>query len=289
MKKLFLELKIICNHEAIAQQIVEVFAVDNLYPTTHFNTDKSKGYLTLFFDEKKQLHSQLPLIKKIIKPFGLNYSTQIKQKKDWQNEWKKYFHTKQVSKRLVIKPSWEEFSPTGDQVVINIDPSMSFGTGLHETTRACLEFIDQLQSQNCHKNLSLIDIGCGSGILSIAALLLKYKTVDMFDYDKQAIITSKKNLQKNKVQPNNIFCADLFSYHTDKKYDLTIANILPNVLIPNAKKMTQMTKPSGKLILSGILKEQAKEVKKYFSKQNLYLERQIDKKQWSCLCFSLKK
>lgn len=103
------------------------------------------------------------------------------RQEDWSQSWKKNFHTFRASDRLVVKPSWEEYEPAPGDIVIPIDPGMCFGTGYHGTTRACLKYLDTLQAQ--HGSMSFIDAGTGSGILSIGAKLLGYKSVAAFDND----------------------------------------------------------------------------------------------------------
>lgn len=188
------------------------------------------------------------------KDFGVKLS-EIKlftlAKEDWANAWKKYFHPIEISDRLLIRPSWLNDPPKPGQKVLVIDPGMSFGTGQHATTLFCLQTIDRLAAEKSIS--SMLDAGCGSGILSIAATLSGIPTVDAFDNDPDAVKIAEENCALNH-QKINIFTADAAVYPgRPEKYDLVCANILAHLLSKFKENIITWVKPGKYLALSGIL------------------------------------
>lgn len=177
---------------------------------------------------------------------------------DWANAWKQHFHTDAVTPRIVIKPSWETYYPTDNQIVIEMDPGMSFGTGQHETTRGCIAMIEKLVTST---PLSLLDLGCGSGILSIVAAKIGYSPIHACDIDPVAVEASIKNATHNQVADRiQIFEAGLESLPGTNAADVVVANILAPVLIDNAAIIQSTVKPGGHLILAGLLSTQTNTV-----------------------------
>ena len=177
------------------------------------------------------------------------------RQEDWANSWKKNFHTFRASERLVVKPSWEEYTSKPGDIVVPIDPGMCFGTGYHGTTKACLQFLDKLQREN-GSGLSLIDAGTGSGILSIAAALLGYGRIEAFDNDPDCIGQSQENLATAGVTSVTVSCAALGEYIPTQVADVAVANILASILAEHVEDVKALARPGGWLILSGILTEQ---------------------------------
>lgn len=175
-------------------------------------------------------------------------------KTEWAEAWKKYFTAIPISDRLLIKPSWVKYDSKPGQKVVTLDPGMSFGTGQHATTLFCLQKIDQLADLG--KNLSFLDAGTGSGILSIAAVKLGFSPVDAFDFDPDAIRVAKENLILNKITNVTPTVGDAADYQgRDGGYDLVCANILGHLLRAYRKNIVSWVKPAGFLALAGILTE----------------------------------
>ena len=192
---------------------------------------------------------------------------------DWKFAYRRHFKIEQVSERIWTVPEWEEeafkrgeFSVAPDAVKIVLDPGMAFGTGKHETTKACLKFIDRLlksSSLDNKKTTSLLDMGCGSGILSIAAKKLGCENVRGFDVDQEAVDSSKENAAKNQVE------VEFFKYGLGAKVkrdlgtaDIVVANILGPLLIRFADEISPCA--TDKLIISGILSELYPEVREAY-------------------------
>jgi ribosomal protein L11 methyltransferase len=203
---------------------------------------------------------------------------------DWNKKWKSFFQPLKISARIVIKPSWQNYHPLAGEIIVELDPGMAFGTGTHPSTSMCLNVIDELAAElSLQKNLRLLDVGTGSGILAIAAVKLGFTEVVGIDVDLVAVRTAQKNAEINGV-------ADRLSLSNTPlrmlagEYSVVAANILPHVLIYLKDHLIPRLAPGGFLILSGILIEKAQEVKNAFA-VDLPLYRELHEEQWACLVF----
>lgn len=183
--------------------------------------------------------------------FGESYQWEIIRDQDWERAWMDNFKPMQFGEKVWIVPSWCE-PPEQNAVNIKLDPGLAFGTGTHPTTSLCLQWLD---SQNL-TNKTLIDYGCGSGILAIAALLLEAKKVYAIDIDPQAITATQDNLQRNEIAENRLTLG-LPEQVTLPQADILIANILAEPLRQLAESIANSVKSGGNLVLSGLLIEQA--------------------------------
>lgn len=185
------------------------------------------------------------------------------REEDWANNWKQYFKPLKVGEKLVIKPSWEDYNEDGDRIILEIDPASSFGTGQHHTTRLCLELLEKSLS----KDDVILDMGCGSGILSIGAMLLGAKRAVAVDIEQNAAETALENAVKNNISPElyethfgNILSDEKLASEIDYKYDIITANIVADVLIAMKDHFVRYIKKGGTLIVSGIIEERMDEV-----------------------------
>jgi len=198
---------------------------------------------------------------------GLVYAIREKEikREDWSESWKKYFHPFRASKRLVIKPSWEEFTADPTDILLEIDPGMCFGTGSHGTTRGCLEFLDDLADDaNPDRPRTLIDAGCGSGILSMAADKLGYGPTFAFDYDPQAILVTNENFARAGLTTVQVSEGDVHDLVPPFQADLVLANILAPILLEAKENLMNMVRPGGLVVLSGILTTQYPHIREAF-------------------------
>lgn len=184
---------------------------------------------------------------------------EILEDKDWEREWMDNYHPMQFGKRLWVCPSWKE-APEPDAVNMMLDPGLAFGTGTHPTTALCLEWLD---SQNLD-GFKVVDYGCGSGILGIAALLLGADHVTAVDIDLQALQASKDNLARNKLSEDrlNVYLPEKTP---EVEGDLIVANILAGPLVELAPTIAKHVKSGGLLALSGLLAEQAGAINEAYS------------------------
>jgi len=171
----------------------------------------------------------------------------------WEREWLKDFGPLQFGRRLWVIPG-DSDPPVEDAVVIRLDPGLAFGTGTHATTALCLEWLDKMELTD----RTLFDFGCGSGILSVAALKLGASFVEATDIDLQAVTATRQNAQRNHVATHLRVDTDISSQA--QQFDLVVANILAGTLIENALWICDRLKPAGNLALSGILESQVDEV-----------------------------
>jgi ribosomal protein L11 methyltransferase len=183
---------------------------------------------------------------------------------NWAEAWKENFKPLAVGRRLVVAPTWEDVDETG-RVVIRIDPGMAFGTGAHETTRLCLAEVERLL--DARPGATVLDVGAGSAILSIAAARLGASRVLGTEIDPDAVPIAQENLQANGVQGVDILCADLSEVHDE--FDLVVANILAPTLVMLAPLIAGCVVPGGTVVLSGILAPQASEVWAAYQAQGL--------------------
>jgi len=206
--------------------------------------------------EQKILEKDIDLALNLIEYSNLSISEL--EETNWIESYQKNFQPIKFGKNLYVIPSWEESNKFDDKTIIRMDPGLAFGSGSHETTHLCLEYLD---SSNL-KELTVIDYGCGSGILGIATLLLGAKNVIAVDIDPQAIIATKENAKINNVDKKiSIVSSDSLA---DKEVDLLIANILSNPLMTLRDKFIELIKPNGRIVISGIMKKQLLEVSKHY-------------------------
>lgn len=166
----------------------------------------------------------------------------------WRDAWKEFFHTARIGQRLVVRPSWESVKTWPDEVVLTIDPGRAFGSGTHETTRLVLREIDR----RVHGGERILDVGCGSGILSVAALLLGAEHATAVDVERDAIEVTLENAKLNGVDAR-IAAATTPIASVKGEWPLVVANIEKRVLVPLAHEIAARVAPGGLLVLSGIL------------------------------------
>jgi len=209
-------------------------------------------------------------------PEGLPlYRIEILEDKNWEQVWMERFQPLCFGQRLWICPSWCE-APQPDAINLLLDPGLAFGTGTHPTTALCLEWLD---AADLHGK-TLIDYGCGSGILAIAACLLGCNTVWAVDNDPQALTACAANAEKNKVSDRiHISSPDVFASEFSGKADIVMANILAGPLQTLAPTLMTYLKPDGQLILSGILESQGEQVKKAYQ-PTLIFAPNVQREEW---------
>ncbi|MDU7165407.1 50S ribosomal protein L11 methyltransferase [Finegoldia magna] len=230
-----------------------------------------------FYEDDKVNYDE---IEAQIKEFSINNNIDIQISKnkeiedmDWANEWKKYYEPFYIG-NILIKPSWIDIDES-DHKVVEINPGMAFGTGLHETTNLCIE---QLQELNLIDKI-VLDIGCGSGILSVVSSKLGAKEVFATDIDPLAIKATLENANLNRISNINAVKGSLLD-NVDKKYDVVVANILLNVLDILIPDLPKALKKDGVFICSGLINSQRDNIVNTLEKNNLEIVEVSEKGEW---------
>ncbi|RRD38969.1 50S ribosomal protein L11 methyltransferase [Leptotrichia sp. OH3620_COT-345] len=216
--------------------------------------------------------------------FGYEMYTSECSDNDWKDEWKKYFHTVKITPSIVIKPSWEKYEPERDEKVIEIDPGMAFGTGTHETTALCVEFLEKY-SQDRKK---FLDIGCGSGILMLIAKRFGIEKVSGIDIDDKVKEVVFENFRRNNICENFEVVIGNLVDNINEKYDIVVSNILVDVLTELLENIENVLEKNSIVIFSGILKEKEE---KFLIKTKKHKLKKIDrneKNNWVSLVFEYK-
>ncbi|NIQ37430.1 MAG: 50S ribosomal protein L11 methyltransferase [Proteobacteria bacterium] len=205
---------------------------------------------------------------------------------DWEDRWKAFFRPVRVTRRIVVKPTWQTYDAGENDMVLEIDPGMAFGTGLHVTTQLCLQMIDREIGRRMEggKVPSLLDVGTGSGILAIAAGRLGARPVLGIDIDDRAIEAARRNVKKNGVeQMVRIISGSLDA--VGGTFDFVLANIDLKTVTELKGKLTGHVSPGGQLVLSGILAKQKSLVRRLFTAQRFSLIDEKNREGWSCVVF----
>ena len=278
----FIEITVADIDGEAAEAVSELFnrygyggAVVETYPP-HF--DRATVRTVIHIEDNQRLHeieALLSLIGQAL-PTGLPL-TRLQEigKSDWATSWREHFHPIRVAKHFVIKPSWRDYQPAAEDIIIEIDPGMAFGSGLHPTTQLCLKILEVLPLQG----KSFFDVGVGSAILSLAALNLGAGPVRAVDIDEVAVQVARENFERNGFpvsEPSSSakqsqieIAVGSAGDRGEQQWQIVVANILAHILIEIMVDLSQAVAPDGVLILSGIIVEQEEEMLAAFAAHNL--------------------
>ncbi|MEN6463776.1 MAG: 50S ribosomal protein L11 methyltransferase [Syntrophaceae bacterium] len=204
---------------------------------------------------------------------------------DWGEQWKKYFKPVRIFKNIVIKPTWERYTASGRDIVIEIDPGMAFGTGQHPSTRMCLESIEEiLMKERMTRKWNVLDIGTGTGILSIGAAKLGADRVVAVDIDPKAAEIAQQNVNINHVD-DRVSVMNLDIINLDGSFDMIVANLTAETISKLSGHIEPMLAPSGYLVCSGIIEQRAKMVEEALASKNLIQQKVLTEKEWVCYIY----
>ena len=197
---------------------------------------------------------------------------------DWAETWKAYIHTEKIGERIVVRPTWEEYTPSADEIVIELDPGAAFGTGAHATTAMCLRWLEHLVSPG----MRVYDVGCGSGILAVAAAKLGAGEVIAMDYDPVAVSVAEENIRQNNVH-NVVACeSDLLSAcEGAAPAELITANIIADVIIRLFAQLDRHLAPGGTLLASGIIDDRIADVEHAAAEHGFTVLDMTCEKEWA--------
>lgn len=206
------------------------------------------------------------------------------QDEDWSDTWKQYFHTEKPGERVVIKPTWEEYAPQGDEVVIELDPGAAFGTGTHATTSMCIRQLEKLVKPG----MTVFDVGTGSGILSIISAKLGAKNIQAVDYDDSVLKIVEENLEQNNVQDIISVAQSDLMQNVHGKAELVIANIIADIIIRLFDQLDEHLEQGGTLLTSGIIEDRIEDVLAAAEAHGYGVVERLENKGWACITFKRK-
>ena len=257
----------------------------------HSHSEGERGIIVktyLSSDEPfREVRTQIDLgirLLKLIHPLGPLIEKYLKEE-DWANEWKKHFSVLHIGKRIVICPTWLKYSPRAEEVMIRLDPGMAFGTGLHPTTRMCLELLERTTKPG----MRVLDLGSGTGILASAAVKLGAEQALALDTDPVAVRVARENVSLNQVEKQiDVREGTLNSIDTGlvAGFDIIAANITAKTIVGLAPSMTSSLRPDGLIIASGILDVQVEEVERAFADLDTQIKEVESIDDWRALVLS---
>lgn len=268
------------------EQVVEDIAHIDLIDEELLAKDRSKAFVHVYIEPGVSPAEAVSELGEQLSAAGIEYTVELLDcaEEDWRNNWKKYFSPIAVGEKLMIVPSWYEDFDAQGRTELSIDPGLAFGTGGHDTTRLCLEM--------CEKYLrpgdSVLDIGCGSGILSIGALLLGAKNAVGVDIDETAVRTARENAGINGVDGRFEAVCGSFTDKVSGKYDVVLANIVADAIIFLSKNVGGFMNDGAVYIMSGIIDTRAQEVKDEVSRYFDIIEERLSSG-WACFAAKRKK
>lgn len=257
---------------AIFEKMTGVFV--RAYLSEEIDPLKSVEHITLALNRMQRNGAELGSMK---------ITTRWVDDADWENEWKKYYKPFRIGRHIVIKPSWEDFDAEASDQVIELDPGMAFGTGSHETTRMCVKLLEEyLQIDH-----TVLDIGCGSGILSLAAAKLGAKRVTAVDLDPVCVKVTRENVERNgqeaviEAKTGNLLDV------VQGRANVVVANIIADVIIILSKSVGQFLVDGGLFIASGIIRDRCEEVCQAIRSQGMVIERVLTDGEWNAIAARL--
>ncbi len=268
------------DYRTLEQEAWEIAHID-LIDEELLKKDRSKAIVHIYISPEENPAEAVAFLSERYTAEGIENEIILNECKneDWENNWKQYFHPIPVGEKLLIRPTWEnEFEPDG-RAVLNIEPGLAFGTGTHETTRLCLETLEK----HIAPGVTVLDIGCGSGILSIAALLLGAERAVGVDIDALAVKTAKENGEVNNLtEPKYTILQGNLTDKVEGKFDIVVANIVADVIIIFCKDVAKYLKDGGVFITSGIIDTRENDVIEAFKKYGFTVKARHTDGGWVC-------
>lgn len=273
------------DYTALEDEVMQIAHID-LIDEELLRKDKSRILIHVYISPEESPAESIAFLRERLATEGIEneINTLCCNEEDWRNNWRQYFFPIPVGEKLLIRPTWrDEVDPEG-RVVIDIDPGLAFGTGNHETTRLCLS---ELEKHIC-EGTTVLDVGTGSGILSIASVLLGAKEAFGVDIDPTAVRTAVENSELNKVSEKCTFVAGNLTDKVEGTYDVVVANIVADAIIMLSKDVAKFMRDDSLYIMSGIIEGRLPDVLAAIN-DKFEIIRTLSDGGWICLVAKLRK
>ncbi len=265
------------DYSDLEEQAWEIAHIDLIEQELR-DRDKNFGIIHIYISEEDNAAEAIAYLTELMNTEGISYeiaSLDVNDA-DWADGWKKYFKCTEVGEKILIRPSWEDYDKNTDRIVLSIDPGAAFGTGTHATTSLCLELLEGYVT----KKSRVLDIGSGSGILSIGSVLLGAEWADGVDIDAAAVKVAVENAEINGVSDKTNYLVGDLAEKISGKYDIVCANIVADVIIRLLENVADYMTEDAVLIVSGIIDSREEDVKAGFLKFGFSVERRLTKENW---------
>lgn len=267
------------DYSALEEETLQIAHID-LIEESLLQRDRTKGIIHIYVNPHENPLEAVSFIKERLDAENINYEVKITDCKteDWVNNWKQYFHPMPIGEKLLIRPTWEDEYDAGGRKVLHIEPGLAFGTGSHPTTKLCLETLEKY----VNSSTTVLDIGCGSGILSIASLLLGAESAFGVDIDKLAVKTALSNAKENGFEPPVFQAVEgNLSDKVSGKYSLIAANIVADIIMEFNKEVGKFLADGGVYITGGIIDSRKDEVIYSFEQNGFEIIENFEEKGWN--------
>ncbi len=267
------------DYSALEEDAAEISHYDFIDDSL-LHKDRTKGIIHIYINPHENPLEAVSFITERLNSENIEHEikTAACKTEDWVNNWKQYFHAMPIGEKLLISPLWEIEYDTDGRIVLNIEPGLAFGTGSHPTTKLCLETLEKYIDENS----TVLDIGCGSGILSIAALLLGAKSAFGVDIDKLAVKTAIENAKENGFG-SPVFDAvnGNLSDKVSGKYNVIVANIVADIIMQFNEEVSEFLEDGGIYITGGIIDIRKDEVVRSFEQNGFEIIANYEEKGWN--------
>lgn len=260
--------------EAKAEEIAHIDLIDEEL----INKDRTEALIHIYISECDNAAEALAFLKERLTVENIPFSCGAEgvNDADWSENWKKYFHATEIGDKLAIVPSWEEYDNKENRKILHIDPGAAFGTGTHATTSLCLSMLENYVAEGS----KMLDIGCGSGILSIASVLLGAETAVGVDIDAQSVKTAKENAELNNVSGKTEYIVGDLADKINGKYNVVCANIVADVVIRLLGDVRTFMEENAVLLVSGIIDARENDVLAAAEKHGFKVKEKQYKDNW---------
>ena len=269
------------DYSNLEEEAMEIAKID-LIDEDLLAKDRSKGIVHIYISPEENPQEAISFIKERLESECISYEIELANcaREDWENNWKQYFKPINVGNKLIIRPIWVDDYDAGDRKVLNLEPGIAFGTGTHETTRLCLEALENYITDDTH----MLDVGCGSGILSVAGMLLGAKDATGVDIDKLAVKVAIENGKLNGFQypEYNMIVGNLID-RVSGKYSVVTANIVADAIIMLTPDVKNFLAEDAIYIVSGIIDIREDEVLSCLAENGFTIVNRRSENGWVCL------